>query len=417
MANTKAILITIGDELLIGQTIDTNSAWMAQKLNELGVDVIKRIAIGDDKDAIVQALDEEIPQAEIILITGGLGPTSDDITKPVLCEYFGGELVVNEDVLKQINSIFEKRKIPILDVILKQAEVPNNCTVLLNDRGSAPGMLFERDGKYIISMPGVPHEMKGIMEQEVLPKIRQNFSSDALLHATIITAGKGESFIAEKIKDLEAALPSHIKLAYLPGHWMVKLRLTGRGNNPEQLAKELQLRQEEIANRIEDIVIALQDEELEFIIGKQLVALGKTIGLAESCTGGYIAHKFTQIMGASKFFQGCVVSYQTEIKERVLGVSDTVIQEQTSVCEGVAIQMAKGAKDVLRSDIGFGITGLLSEGGKDDRVAVGTVWMCVCDNEKVHTKEFHFPYDRLRNKEVAVNMALLLIWKFINNKI
>lgn len=417
MANIKAIIITIGDELLIGQTVDTNSAWMAQRLNDFGIDVVRRIAIGDNKDDIINALDEEIPKAEIILITGGLGPTSDDITKPVLCEYFGGKLIVNEAVLAQIKGIFEKRKLVIPDIILTQAEIPDNCAVLLNNRGSAPGMLFEKEGKFIISMPGVPHEMMGIMEEEVIPKLQQKFTSDALIHQSILTAGQGESFIAERIKDLEAALPAHIKLAYLPGNWMVKLRLTGRDTDKLQLTKELKLRQEEIANRIEDIVVALEDIDLEHIIGKLLTVKEKTLGLAESCTGGYIAHKITQIMGSGKYFNGSIVCYQNEIKEKLLGVHCDVLEQQGAVCEDVAAQMAQGAMKALKTDYGFGITGLLSPGGDDDKVPVGTVWMGVCSKEKLKTEKFHFPYDRLRNKELAVNMALLLIWKFINNKL
>ena len=416
MANIKAAIITIGDELLIGQTIDTNSAWMAQRLNDFGIDVIRRVAVGDNREKIIAAFDYELQHVAILLITGGLGPTADDITKPVLCEYFGGKLVVNEEVLKYVRELFERRKLPVLDRNLRQAEVPDNCTVLFNKQGTAPGMLFEKDGKFIVSMPGVPHEMMGIMEDGVIPEIQKRFASDALVHMSILTAGQGESFIADRIQDLEEALPSHIRLAYLPGPWMVKLRLTGRGADKAHLIQELRLRREEIANRLEEIVVALEDLDLEHILGKNLTVKEKTLCLAESCTGGNIAHKITQIMGSGKYFYGSIVCYQNEIKQRLLGVDAKLLEDQGAVCEDVAAQMAKGAMKALGTDYGFGITGLLSPGGDDDKVPVGTVWMGVCDKDNVRTKKFHFPYDRLRNKEVAVQMSLLMMWKFINNR-
>jgi len=413
MANVKASIITIGDELLIGQTIDTNSAWIAQRINDFGIDVIRRVAVGDVKEDIISSLDEELRRSDLILITGGLGPTSDDITKPLLCEYFGGKMVVNQQVLEHVKGIFGKRNLPILEVNLRQAEVPDRCKVLFNRLGSAPGMLFEKDGKLIIAMPGVPHEMMGIIEDEVIPIIQQRFTSDAIIHRSVITAGLGESFVAERIRDLEAALPAHIKLAYLPGHWMVKLRLTARGADKLRLIKEVELRQEEIANRLEDIVIALEDLPFEQIIGKALTVQQRTLGLAESCSGGYLGHRFTQVLGSSKYFKGGIICYQYDIKEKILGVSGDLLEKEGAVCEEVAIQMAQGAMRSLDSDIGFGITGLLSAGGDDDKVPVGTVWMAVCNKEEVETKRFVFPYDRIRNKEVAVNMALLMIWKFV----
>jgi nicotinamide-nucleotide amidase len=415
MANIKASIITIGDELLIGQTIDTNSAWIAQRLNDFGIDVIRRVAVGDNKQEIIDAINNELVKADILIITGGLGPTSDDITKPLLCEYFGSKLVVNDKVLDHVKGLFTKRGLPVLERNLKQAEVPDNCKVLFNSKGTAPGMLFEIENKLVISLPGVPHEMMGIVEDEVIPVLQQKIKTDALIHRSILTAGQGESFIAERIKDLEEALPAHIRLAYLPGPWMVKLRLTARGNDKMLLSRETQLRQEEIANRLEDVVIALEDISLEHIIGKHLTINGKTIGLAESCTGGFIAHTMTQIMGSAKYFIGSIVCYQDKIKEKVLQVDKKIIQEKGAVSEEVAIEMAKGAMALLETDFGFGITGLLSAGG-DDNVRVGTVWIAVCDKERIKTKSFHFPYDRLRNKEVAVQMSLLMIWRFISKK-
>lgn len=417
MSNIKATIVTIGDELLIGQTIDTNSAWMAQRLNDLGIDVTRRVAVGDDALQIKKALDEEIPNCQVLLLTGGLGPTADDITKPLLCEYFGGKMVVNEEVLAHVLEIFEKRKRPMLERNLKQAEVPDSCTVLRNRIGTAAGMLFEKDNTWIISMPGVPFEMMAIMEDEVIPRLQQNFASDALLHRCIITAGEGESFIAEKIQDLEDALPKHIKLAYLPSPGIVRLRLTGRSNDKLALTKELTMRQEEIANRLESIVVSLHDLPMEQILGKALLANEARLGLAESCTGGYIAHLITQIMGSGGYFNGSIVCYQNEIKQQLLDVSKKTLDKYGAVSEETAIEMAKGALKALNATISLSVTGLLSAGGEDDKVPVGTVWMAVADKREVKTKEFKFHYDRPRNKDMAVQMGMLMVWKFLNNKL
>jgi nicotinamide-nucleotide amidase len=417
MSNIAASIITIGDELLIGQVIDTNSAWIAKHLNDLGIDVLRRVAVGDDRNAILTALDEELGMASLVIITGGLGPTADDITKPLLNEYFGGKMQVNEQVLEHLKSIFIKRHRPFLERNLKQAEVPDNCTVLFNKMGTAPGMWFDKDDKVIIAMPGVPFEMTSIMEHEVLPKLRQRFFSDALLHRSIITAGEGESYIAEKIKDLEEALPAHIKLAYLPGAGMVRLRLTGRGADAMQLTTELQLKQEEIANRIENIVVSLEDIPLEQVLGNWFTVNGKTLGLAESCTGGNVAHHITQIMGATHYFNGSIVCYQNKIKEKILGVRKQTLEEHGAVSEQTVIEMAQGALKVLDVDYAFAVTGILSPGGESDRVPVGTVWMAVADKNNTKTKKFIFYYDRERNKEMATSMGMLLIWKFINGKL
>ncbi len=389
MSNIAASIITIGDELLIGQVIDTNSAWIAKHLNELGIDVLRRVAVGDDRNAILKALDGEMAIASLVLITGGLGPTADDITKPLLNEYFGGKMQVNEQVLEHLKSIFTKRHRPFLERNLKQAEVPDNCIILFNRMGTAPGMWFDKDDKVVIAMPGVPFEMISIME-EVLPKLRQRFFSDALIHRSIITAGEGESYIAEKIKDLEEALPAHIKLAYLPGAGMVRLRLTGRGADAAQLTKELQLRQQEIADRIENIVVSLEDVPLEQVLGKWFTAKGKTLGLAESCTGGNVAHHITQVMGAAHYFNGSIVCYQNEIKEKILGVKNETLEKHGAISEQTVMEMAQGARKLLNVDYAYAVTGLLSPGGESDHVPVGTVWMAVADKGHYKNKGISF---------------------------
>ncbi len=416
MTNHTATIITIGDELLIGQTIDTNSAWIAQQLNALGIDVQRRIAVGDTRNAILGVLDEELPRADILLITGGLGPTSDDITKPLLAEYFGdGTLVEDPAVLAHVSKIFAVRKRPLLDVNKLQASVPRSCTVLHNRMGTAPGMLFEKDGKVVVSMPGVPYEMTVVMEDEVLPRLRQQFVSGAIVHRTIVTAGEGESFVAERLKDLEATLPAHIKLAYLPSPGIVRLRLSARGVDELALIKEVELHRDAFAGRLENIIVSLDDLPLEHILGKALAAKGLKLGLAESCTGGYVAHKITNIMGSAGYLQGSVVCYQESVKEQLLGVQRCTIDDFCVVSEEVAREMATGARKALESDIGFGVTGLLSPGG-EDRVPVGTVWMACSDGERTIAKHFHFPLDRARNKELAVQNALIFIWRFIQGK-
>ncbi len=407
-----ATIITIGDELLIGQTIDTNSAWMAQQLNKLGIEVSRRIAVGDTRDAIIGALDEELPRANILLLTGGLGPTADDITKPLLAEYFGGPLVVDDAVLAHVKDIFQKRNRPMLERNLKQAEVPQSCTVLHNRMGTAPGMWFERNGTVVVSLPGVPYEMMALMEDEVLPRLRQAFQADGLVHRTILTAGEGESFIAQQIEDLENALPPHIRLAYLPSPGIVKLRLTGRGGDEQALLLDVERHRDAIAGRLEKFVVALEDLPLEQLLGKALTAKGLTLGLAESCTGGYIAHLITQVTGATGYLQGGVVCYQESVKEQVLGVQRSTLDASGVVSEVVAREMAQGARTVLRSDIGFGITGLLSP-ADDARVPVGTVCIACCDAGRTVSRSFRFHLDRIRNKELAVQHAMLYIWRFL----
>jgi nicotinamide-nucleotide amidase len=416
MSNIKAAIITIGDELLIGQVVDTNSAWIAQRLNGLGIDVLRRVAVGDDRNAILSSLDEEMAIADLVIITGGLGPTADDITKPLLAEYFGGEMRTDERVLEHLKNIFSRRNRQLTERNMKQAEVPGTCTVLFNKMGTAPGMWFDKDNKVVISLPGVPFEMMSIVNDEVLPRLRQRFLSDAIVHYHVITAGEGESFIADRIKDLEEALPAHIRLAYLPGAGLVKLRLTGRGADKLSLTRELKLRQEEIANRLENIVVSLDDNPMEVILGKWFSVKDKTLALAESCTGGYIAHHLTQVMGAANYFKGSIVCYSKYSKEKLLGVKKETIDTYGAVSEETAIEMVQGALRVLESDYAFAVTGLLSPGGESDHVETGTVWMAVADKHTVKTKKFLFQYDRERNKDMSTSMGMLMIWRFINDK-
>lgn len=414
--SVNASIITIGDELLIGQTIDTNSAFIAQELNKIGVWVRRRLAVGDVYEEIWQALDEEGRQSDIIIITGGLGPTADDITKPLLCKYFGAKLVVNEEVLAHVNYLFEKvfrRPGPMLERNLKQAEVPDVCTVLHNARGTAPGMLFKRDGKVFISLPGVPHEMKGLIVNEVVPYLLSAFKMPAIVHKTAFTAGQGESMIAELLKYFEPSLPSHIKLAYLPNYGMVKLRLTSRGDKKEEVEKEMIPYFEKLQELVKDFLITNEDEGLEIVIGKILKAKSKTMGTAESCTGGYIAHLITSVSGSSAYYKGSVVSYANEIKENILGVKQETLLSVGAVSEETVKEMVNGAISKLNVDFALATSGIMGpDGGTDDK-PVGTVWIAAGNKEKVDTLKLNLRFDRQRNIGMTATNALNFLRKFI----
>jgi nicotinamide-nucleotide amidase len=412
----NASIITIGDELLIGQTIDTNSAFIAQELNKIGVWVHHRTAVGDVWDDIWRALDDEGKKSDIIIITGGLGPTADDITKPLLCKYFGGQLIVNEKVLGHVNYLFEKvfrRPGPMLERNLKQAEVPDVCTVLFNKRGTAPGMLFKKDGKIFISLPGVPHEMKGLMKDEVIPNILSEFELPAIIHKTAFTAGMGESMIAERLIDFEAALPSSIKLAYLPNYGMVRLRLTSTGDDRHQLEKELMPLFDRLKELVNDILVSDRDEGLEVVIGKILKAQNKTMATAESCTGGYIAHLITSIPGSSAYFNGSVVSYSNKVKESILGVSAEALKKAGAVSEETVLEMVRGLINKLNVDYGVAVSGIMGPDGGSAEKPVGLVWIAVGNKEKTQTTKLQFRFDRQRNIEMTAQNALNLLRKFI----
>ena len=416
MKNVNASIVTIGDELLIGQTIDTNSAWMAQELNKAGVWVKRRVAVGDVWDDIWNALDAESKDADVILITGGLGPTADDITKPLLCKYFGGKLVVNEDVKKHVQYLFDqvyRRPGPMLERNLKQAEVPDVCTVLHNARGTAPGMWFEKDRKIFVSMPGVPHEMKGLMMNEVLPRIPKYFKLPVIIHRTAFTMGTGESMIAEKIKDFEESLPEHIKLAYLPGYGMVKLRLTTKGDDKEKLEKELNEQFSILKEKVSEWLVSDEDENLAMVVQKILKKTNKTIGTAESCTGGYIAHLITSNSGSSVGFKGSIVSYANDVKERVLGVTDKTLRTVGAVSEETVIQMVKGAVERLQVDFAVATSGIMGPDGGTDEKPVGTVWIAAGNKEKFETAKLNLRFDRARNIEMTSHAALNFLRKFI----
>lgn len=410
---TQASIITIGDELLIGQVVDTNSAWMAQELNKWGIRVKRRVAVGDVWDEIWQALDEEKKQTDIILITGGLGPTADDITKPLLCKYFNGSMIVDEGARQNVINIFTRLNRPMIERNLKQAEVPDVCTVIPNKRGTAPGMWFEKDGKVFVSMPGVPHEMKGMMETDVIPMLLGKFRFPAIIHRTLLTAGVGESFLAEHIKDFETSLPEHIRLAYLPNYGMVRLRLTATGAEKEQTERDVQTRFETLQSLVKEYMVTNEDEPIEKTTGRILEANNKTMCTAESCTGGYIAHLITSIPGSSAFYKGSVVSYANEIKKDLLGVEAETLQRVGAVSEEVVIQMAKGALAAMKTDYAIAVSGIMGPDGGSAEKPVGTVWVAIGSNQKVEAHKLSFRFDRMRNIQLTTANALNLLRKFI----
>ena len=414
----NASIITIGDELLIGQTIDTNSAWMGQQLNKEGIWVKRRVAVGDVWDDIWNTLDEESKQADIIFITGGLGPTADDITKPLLCKYFGGKLVVDEGALQNVKDIFTKYlNRPLLEVNIKQAEVPDVCTVIQNKRGTAPGMMFKKEGKIFISLPGVPNEMKGMMEDFVLPQLPAFFELPAVVHRTLLTAGIGESFLAERISEFETSLPKHIKLAYLPNYGMVRLRLTTIGKNKEAITTDIDNLFKELQQQVADVMVANEDISLQEAVGKLLKEKGETVTTAESCTGGYIAHLISSIAGSSAYFNGGIVSYANDVKQSLLGVQETTLTKYGAVSDETVIEMAKGALQSIPSDYSVAVSGIMGPGGGSDEKPVGLVHIAVANKNKVVSQQLHFRFNRDRNIELTAVNALIMLRKFmLDNK-
>lgn len=419
MKNINASIITIGDELLIGQTIDTNSAFIAQELNKIGIWIKRRIAIGDVKDEILNALNDQSKDCDLVIITGGLGPTADDITKPILCEYFNSKLVIDEDALQNVKNIFNKLNRPLTERNLKQAEVPDKCIVLQNKRGTAPGMWFgpasEKTAVYI-SLPGVPNEMKGLMMDSVIPKLKEAFDLPVILHKTLLTSGIGESTIADTIVDFENNLPSHIKLAYLPAYGMVRLRLTARGNDKQTIEKELDSLFGPLKSFVKEWMIADEDISLQEAVLTLLKSKNKTVATAESCTGGYIAHLLTSIPGSSVIYNGSVIAYANEVKEELLGVSKETLKQFGAVSEQTVTEMVQGALNKLKTGYAIATSGIMGPDGGTDEKPVGTVWVAVGNNRKIKTRKTFFRFDRTRNIELTTHTALTMLFHFIKEQ-
>ena len=402
-----AEIITIGDEILIGQIIDSNSAWMAQQLNAVGIRIKQISSVSDDRGHIFSALKEASGRADLILITGGLGPTKDDITKTTLAEYFGVGMKRDQQTLDNVANIFERYNRPLLEVNIRQADVPENCEVLFNKNGTAPGMWFQANGKVFVSMPGVPFEMMYLMEDLVIPKLKETFDLPKIIHQTILTAGEGESFLAERIADIEDQLPPEIKLAYLPKLGVVRLRLSAYGEDENQLKKALAIQTKKITERLGDTVVATEDIPLEKAILLLMAKNKQTLSLAESCTGGYLAHLFTSLPGASSVFLGGAVSYSYEMKERMLGVNPDTLWETGAVSEETVREMAEGALRNFSSDYAVAVTGIAGPDGGTPEKPVGTVWIAVANQEKTLAKKYVFGNKRIQNIERTATRAMI----------
>ena len=403
-------IITIGDEILIGQIIDTNSAWMAVELNKAGFEVAQISSIHDDAALIKKTLTDALKRADIVLITGGLGPTKDDLTKKTLCDFFDAELVFDESVLKNIENVFRGRNFVINELTRNQAYVPKNCTVIQNKVGTAPIMWFEKENKIIVSMPGVPYEMKMSMTEEVIPRLQKYFNpNQIILHKTIQVYGIGESILAEQIADWENSLPENLHLAYLPNYGIVKLRISGKGEDELLLESEINQEIEKLTNILGESIIAYEDKSIEQLLGEKLQIRGLTISTSESCTGGNVAHKITSIPGSSDYYKGSVVSYSNEVKMNLLNVSKDDLDSFGAVSQPVVEQMAIGARDLLHTDLSVSVSGIAGPGGGTKEKPVGTVWIGVATNNNVFSELFRFGSISRENIIERSSMAALIM--------
>ncbi len=407
--STKAEIITIGDEILYGQTLDTNSHWISGELDQINIKVVRKSTIPDTESEILSAFEEAEKRADIILITGGLGPTNDDLTKPCLARYFGVDMQMNEEALQDVKALFGRSGREVTPLNEAQALMPIGAEKITNKMGTAPGIWMEREGKIFVSMPGVPHEMKGMMTAEILPKISERFLKSKIYHRIIRTGGIPESHLAEKLEEWEKNLPTHIKLAYLPSLAQVKLRLTAQGNDLAILKEETETQIQKCLPLIGKYVYSTENIELEEKVGQLLREQGKTISCAESCTGGFLSHLITTVPGSSDYFQGSYVAYSYDIKEKALWVDRDILNTKGAVSEEVVIQMAENIRNVFNTSIGVSLSGIAGPGGGTEDKPVGTVWIAVSDENGTKAKKFVFSKDRKLNIQLSAMVALNMI--------
>jgi nicotinamide-nucleotide amidase len=405
----KAEILTIGDEILYGQIIDTNSSWIGAALSDIGIKTIRRTSVGDVESEILTALEEASQRADIVLITGGLGPTKDDITKKTFCKYFNTELELNQQAFEEVSLFFKKRGRELTGLNLLQTHLPKNCQYVPNTYGTAPCMWFDENKTIFISMPGVPYEMKGIMTDQILPKLKAHFETPIIYHKIVKTIGLGESFMAELIADWEDNLPKHIRLAYLPSLSELKLRLTCSGNNYETLVNEAAIQIEKLKEIIPQYIFGYDNDEISPVVGKLLIAQNKSISVAESCTGGYLGHLFTSISGSSAYFMGGIISYSNEVKHELLGVSNETLATDGAVSEATIKQMADGVRKKLKTDIGLATSGIAGPDGGTAEKPVGTVWIALATENEIITKKLQLGGSREQNIHFsAINLLNLL---------
>lgn len=409
----KISILTVGDEILIGQIVDTNSAWMGQQLNLAGARVVTIISVGDTMEAIHTGLREALDQGDVVLMTGGLGPTKDDITKKALAEYMGVEMVFHQPTFDRIQKMFEVWGRPMNEAHRLQCFMPANAQILPNKMGTAPGMWMEYEGKVIASMPGVPYEMQYLMEHEVLPKMKQQFPGKPIAHRTILTVGEGESHISERLEDFEEGLPEGFKLAYLPSIAQVRLRITGSGMDEAALQQILDEKAAILKARFADIIYGYDTETLESAVGKMLRERGLKLATAESCTGGYMAHRITSVAGSSDYFVGSVIAYANEVKMQVLGVKAETLDTHGAVSEQTVIEMAEGAVKVLSANIAISISGIAGPGGGSDTKPVGLAWIAVSNGQVTKTFSIRAGKDRDKNIQYFTVHALNQLRQFL----
>ncbi len=409
----KVHLLTVGDEILIGQIVDTNSAWMGQQLNLAGAEVVEISSVGDEKTEILAGIRHAFSNADLVLMTGGLGPTKDDITKVALAEFFDVKMVFDQPTYERIVRMFEMLGRPTSEAHKHQSYMPSNSLILKNKMGTAPGMWFEYGEKVLVSMPGVPYEMKWIMENEVLPRLKNRFLSSPIAHRTIRTAGAGESQLASMLESFEDHLPPFIKLAYLPSPANVKLRLTGRNKDEKMLHEVLDEKKSELLEIVKDYAYGFEEEALEAVIGNILKEKKLSLATAESCTGGYLAHLITSVPGSSAYYKGSIIAYANEVKIRELGVAEQTLETHGAVSEETVTAMVRGALKVLNTDLAVATSGIAGPDGGTPEKPVGTIWIAVGSEEKIITHKLQPGKERIRNIEYTATFALHLLHRFI----
>lgn len=413
----KTHIINIGDELLIGQVVNTNASWMAAELNKCNIAVTNIAVIADDADDITRHLTTSLAAADVVLITGGLGPTKDDITKTVLCRYFDDTLVTHHPTLGRVQRFFEQRGLPFTELNRAQALVPSRCTVVLNEVGTAPCMLFEREGKLVVSMPGVPFEMKWLMTHHILPMLSSRAGTDAIVHRTVLTFGIGESFLAERISAWELALPGHIRLAYLPEAGKVRLRLSAYGSDHDVLEAEVEEHIAALREIIADNIYGYDEETIQSVVGRMLADRNMTVSAAESCTGGLVADAIVSVPGASAYFRGGVVAYSDDIKEQMLDVPHTVLQTEGAVSQAAAEAMAAGCLTRFGTDFAVATTGISGPDGGTDAKPCGTVYIAVAAaSGEVSCRKYVFQTTREEHRRRSANQALFDLWQFMRER-
>lgn len=409
MRTVTAELLTIGDELLYGQILDTNSQWMSVALSDVGIKVVRKTTVGDLVPEILAAFEEAEARVDILLITGGLGPTNDDLTKDCLARYFDCGMAINEEALEEVTAFFKSRGRELTEVNRQQAALPVCCQKITNALGTAPGMWFERKGKVFMSMPGVPHEMKRMMTELVIPKLLQTFQTPVIHHKVIRTIGIGESFLAEKIRDWEDNLPKHVKLAYLPSLGEVRLRLTSMGSSLDELRQEAEVLTEKLRDRVGQFIYGYGEEPIEVVVGRMLESHGYTLAVAESCTGGYLSHMITSVPGSSAYFWGSMIPYAYDIKMRELGVRPETLERFGAVSEETIIEMANLVRARFNTSIGVATSGIAGPGGATPEKPVGTVWIAYSDKRKTVARKLQLSTDRALNIRMASVAVLNLI--------